>query len=200
MNKNHRLASIGMGLLGLAALAACRSSNPAAPPVDVDAPSPDPRLPVSPNIEVLEETYPSGAVATRREGYYDDEGAFVVHGALTNFWENGQKKSELNLVHGVRHGARRAWYQNGQIWSEGQYVNGKEDGTWTVWTHDGRKIQEIPFDNGAYHGVFREWHENGQLKTEFTYVQGRKQGVLRRWDESGNVTEETTYVDDVAQP
>lgn len=136
------------------------------------------------------------------EGQYvrDDNDNFVAHGLLTNYWDDGPKKSQVRYVNGVLHGPRTAWYRNGQIWSDGQHVDGREDGVWTVWFPDGRKAQEFHFDHGAWHGLYTEWHTSGKKKREIEYVWGIKQGPMTIWDEQGNVARQIDYVDDEPQP
>jgi antitoxin component YwqK of YwqJK toxin-antitoxin module len=151
-------------------------------------------------IEVQEQYYPNGNVSVGVEGYVDRDGNFVRHGVTTNFWENGQKKSQVHYVQGMRHGSRTAWYQGGQIWSDGQFVNGREDGTLTVWFPNGRKAKELNFDHGAWHGTGTEWHLNGRKKMEVEWVRGKRQGMLTIWDEEGNVFSQVEYADGVPQP
>jgi antitoxin component YwqK of YwqJK toxin-antitoxin module len=199
MNMNSWQRCVCSCVLVLVATAGCQNGGRTASPGDA-AMNPQPVLPAPGTILVQDENYDGGAVATRRTGYKDENGEFVIHGTLTNFWENGQKKSEINFVHGVRHGLRQAWYQGGQLWSEGHYVNGKEHGTWMVWFPDGRKAQEIGFDHGAFHGPYKEWYVNGFPKKEFNYIRGKKHGLMRIWDEEGVLRDETMYVDDIPQP
>ena len=151
-------------------------------------------------VEIREERYPDGTVSLRTEGRLDREGNFIEHGVATLFWENGQKKTEINYVHGIMHGPRTSWYQSGQIWSQGQYVNGKEHGTWTGWFQDGRKSQETNFDHGAWHGMKIKWHANGQKKMQVEWVKGKRQGPMTIWDEQGDVSRQVEFVDNVPQP
>ncbi len=150
--------------------------------------------------EVREQHYPDGSVSVRIEGRLDSEGNFIPHGRTTNYWNNGQKKSVVNYLHGMKHGPRTAWYENGQIWSQGNHVNGSEDGEWTVWYRDGRKERELHFKEGALHGMYTEWHSNGRMKVRVEWVMGKRQGTMTHWDENGVVVKKTDYVDGVAQP
>jgi len=151
-------------------------------------------------VEIREEYFPDGTVRVRAEGRLDDDGEFIVHGMLTNYWENGQKKSEVSYVQGFMHGPRTAWYESGQIWSLGRNVDGAAEGTWSEWYPDGRKAREMNFQHGAYQGAYTEWHDNGQKRREVEFVKGKKQGLETFWDEEGNVLGQTEYVDGVPQP
>lgn len=151
-------------------------------------------------IVKLEDKNDAGDLARTREGYYDSDKNLVLHGHLTNYWPNGQKKSEENYLHGLRQGPRQAWYQDGQLWSYGEYVDDKSNGTWTTWFPNGRKAQEITFVNGAWDGPYAEWHENGQKKVVREFVNGVLQGTVTIWDEDGNVVNEIEYKDGEPQP
>ncbi len=151
-------------------------------------------------IEVVEEKYPDGTVNNRVEGKRDANGNFIRHGLLTNYYNTGEKLSEMSFIDGVRHGPKTAWYRDGQIWNYGEFVNGKADGTWTEWLSNGVKGRETHFDNGAFHGLITEWYPNGQKKMEIMYLKGQKQGRMTIWDRDGNVVRHVDYVDDVEQP
>ena len=128
--------------------------------------------------DVRESRDEKGNLLRRIEGVVDGEDNFIPHGATTNFWASGQKKSALTFVYGATQGPTTAWYQSGQIWSSGEYVDGRENGRWTVWLPNGRKAQEMNFDRGAWQGLYTEWHSNGQKKMEVAYVAGQRQGTL----------------------
>ncbi len=150
--------------------------------------------------EVREEKDSEGNLIARTEGKTDPEGSFIPHGKTTLYWPNGQKKTELHFINGLRHGPRTSWYQSGQMWILGQFAEGKEHGTWTLWYEDGRKAQESHYEHGAWHGTFTEWYRNGQKRREVEFVHGVKQGTETLWDEEGNIVRQIEYVDGVPQP
>lgn len=151
-------------------------------------------------IEVKETRWPSGALASRIEGYTDAEGKFVRHGASAEWYESGQSKMEIHWKDGVQHGPRLTWFESGQIWGQGAYLNGLEDGTWTAWFPSGFKSMEWTMRNGAFHGIYTEWHPNGEKRRQFEYINGQKQGPVIYWDDEGNVVSQGEYVNDVLQP
>ncbi len=150
--------------------------------------------------EVLEETYPDGVIKTRMEGWRDVNGDFVKHGRLINYWENGQKKSEVHYVNGVRHGSRAAWYRDGKPWSAGQFVGGKGEGTWTEWYPNGSKGREMHFVGGGLNGPVIDWYPDGTLRKKVIYVKGMRQGRATHWDRTGTIIRVLDYVDDVPEP
>lgn len=151
-------------------------------------------------IEALEENYPDGTLKKRVEGLRDADGNFINHGLLTNYWENGRKKSQETYVNGIRHGPRTAWYRDGRMWSYGDYVDGKAHGTWTQWLPTGAKGHEMHFDHGAVQGLLTEWYPNGQRKKQVMYVHGQRQGADTMWNQHGQVLRRIDYVDDIEQP
>jgi len=151
-------------------------------------------------IEVKENRWPSGALASRIEGYVDEDGKFIKHGIAAEWYENDQPKMEIHWKDGVQHGPRLTWHENGQIWGKGAYVNGIEDGTWSAWMPSGFKSVEWTMRMGAFHGMYTEWHTNGEKRREFEYINGQKQGPVTYWDDEGNVVSKGEYVNDVLQP
>jgi len=74
-----------------------------------------------------------------------DEGKKQVK---TNFYENGQKKSEETLKDGKPDGLWTEWYENGQKKFEGTYKDGKPDGLVTWWNENGQKERERNYKDG----------------------------------------------------
>lgn len=54
---------------------------------------------------------------------------------------------EDNYLNGVKYGAVTKWYDNGQKKSEGAWKNGR-DGTWTYWEKDGTMREQLDFKGG----------------------------------------------------
>ena len=54
----------------------------------------------------------------------------------TDYYENGQIKSEWNFKDGKFDGKRTMWYANGQKEYEGNLKDDKEDGKHTEWNKD----------------------------------------------------------------
>lgn len=184
-------------LMGPLVFTACVPDYGPKIPGDTQDPAP---APANEKTEVREELDSEDKVAIRTEGKTDSEGNFIPHGKMILFWPNGQKKTELHFINGLRHGPRASWYQNGQTWILGQFVDGREHGTWTGWYQDGHKEQEYHFEHGAWHGTFTEWHRNEQKRREIEFVRGVRQGIETWWDEDGNVLRQIEYVDGVPQP
>ena len=79
------------------------------------------------------------------------------------WYENGQKKSEVTFKDGKINGLVTYWYENGEKKSEGTYKNGKKDGLFTWWYGNGKKEYEGTYKNGKKFSV-KEWNEDGSIK------------------------------------
>jgi hypothetical protein len=71
------------------------------------------------------------------------------NGLFTDFYANSQiKKTKGNLKDGKEDGKWTNWYENGQIKSEINYKDGKLDGKWIEWDESGRKQSEVNYKDG----------------------------------------------------
>ena len=69
-------------------------------------------------------------------------------GVGVGWYENGQKKYEINFKNGKEKGKWIWWYENGHKKYEENYKNGKEDGKWIWWYENGQKKYEGNYKNG----------------------------------------------------
>ena len=90
-----------------------------------------------------------------------------------NYWENGQKLSEVQYFNEKRDGSCKYWYKTGQLMSSGLYKNGK------------------------MYGPFISYYENGQIQSQGNYnynesdIYSRKDGVLKYYYEDGKIESES---------
>ena len=137
-------------------------------------------------------------------------------GKAESFYENGQKKGEVNFKDGKEDGLFRWWGENGQKEAEGTYKEGKEDGSATYWGENGQKEAEGTYKEGKEDGLWTFWYENGQKKWEWNYKDGKLwtaigwkpngekcpesnikdwNGVWVLYDDDGTVSHRRTYKD-----
>ena len=90
---------------------------------------------------------------------------------------------------GKKDGLDTDWYENGQKKSEITYNDGKVDGLWTEWYENGNKKVEGNWKDGNPNGLFTRWYENGNKEREGTYKDGIKISY-KYWDEDGNIIAE----------
>ena len=91
----------------------------------------------------------------------------------SDYYSNGQIKTEATYKDGKLDGKSHMWHENGQKWEEGNYKDDKEDGKWTGWYANGQKLYEGNFKDGEYDGIWTEWDENGHIKAKATFLNGR---------------------------
>ena len=127
------------------------------------------------------------------EGPSDEEG--YRHGLWIVKHPNGNPKSQVTYVHGVREGAFGTWYETGQKASEGAHQSGKLHGSVLSWYENGQKCQEAHYVEGELRGPHTAWHENGQTKSEATYHrEDVLHGDCNQWHEDGQKWIEAGYV------
>ncbi len=82
--------------------------------------------------------------------------------------------------------AKTEWYKNGQKRSEINYKDGKLHGLKTRWYDNGQKKSELNYEDGKPHGIYTEWYENGKKKSE-VYYQNGKCCIVINWGEKGQI-------------
>jgi antitoxin component YwqK of YwqJK toxin-antitoxin module len=117
-----------------------------------------------------------------------------MNGTKTSYYPNGQKKSDVTLVHGQAHGLVSGWYETGQVKSQVNHVNGQLQGLNNAWYENGQKSFEGNFDKGRPDGLQTKWYENGQRESELNYANGKQNGPAIFWFENGQVKSEGNFV------
>ena len=113
-------------------------------------------------------------------------------GKAESFYENGQKKGEVNFKDGKEDGLFRWWGENGQKEAEGTYKEGKEDGLWTFWYENGQKKWEWNYKDGKLWTAIG-WKPNGEKCPESNIKDWN--GVWVLYDDDGTVSHRRTYKD-----
>ena len=108
-----------------------------------------------------------------------------VHGALVEYYGNGQKRSEMMLDHGQRSGPYIIWYDTGQKRAEVLLHNGVESGPHTEWYTNGHLRAMTHFRYGIEDGAHMEWHDNSQRAVSALFLSGRLIRV-QAWDDHGH--------------
>lgn len=67
-------------------------------------------------------------------------------GLNTHFYENGNKKQQVQYVNGKKHGDFKKWYESGTLMEYGWYDNGTKLGKWTYYDEDGSINKIINYD------------------------------------------------------
>ena len=93
--------------------------------------------------------YDNGNIKQKKEFKNDFE-----EGLDQKFYENGQLKSQINLMpvrysyphRSSRHGLFESFYENGQIYQTGHYKNNFHDGKWITYEKNGKVKSEDIYD------------------------------------------------------
>lgn len=95
----------------------------------------------------------------------------------------------------MKHGKESEWYENGQLKSEAVWDNGSPVGSFTTFYEDGKKSSETIFKDGKKDGEAIEYFSNGNTKSSTVYKAGRREGVAKEWYENGKIKKEDNFVD-----
>ena len=111
-----------------------------------------------------------------------------------NYWENGQKLSEVQYFNKKRDGSCKYWYKTGQLMSSGLYKNGKMYGPFISYYENGQIKSQ---GNYNYHssdiysrkdGIWKYYYENGKIESESIIKNGVEE--LKFYDKEGNLLPE----------
>ena len=111
-------------------------------------------------------------------------------GICYNWYDNGQKKSEVNFKDGHRDGAHSEWYDNGKKKYEGNFKDGKRDGLNLSWHENGQKTGEAKYSSGIPISNSIMWYSNGIKKSILPIKNGLPSGRALRWYSNGQMSGE----------
>ena len=114
------------------------------------------------------------------------------------YYDNGNKKSEIHYKNGKLDGVQTYWYEDGNKELERHYKDGEMDGVATEWCEDGTKIEEH-YKDGKLDGVSTWWYEDGTKNSEAQYKDGKKEGLATTWHVNGTKKSEQ-YIKDENDP
>ena len=111
-----------------------------------------------------------------------------------NYWENGQKLSEVQYFNEKRDGSCKYWYKNGQLMSSGLYKNGKMYGPFISYYENGQIQSQgnYNYDGSDIYsrkdGIWKYYYENGKIESESIIKNGVEE--LKFYDKEGNLLPE----------
>ena len=111
-----------------------------------------------------------------------------------NYWENGQKLSELQYFNEKRDGSCKYWYKTGQLMSSGLYKNGKMYGPFISYYENGQIQSQGNYnynESDVYSrkdGIWKYYYENGKIESESIIKNGVEE--LKFYDKEGNLLPE----------
>ena len=111
-----------------------------------------------------------------------------------NYWENGQKLSEVQYFNEKRDGSCKYWYKTGQLMSSGLYKNGKMYGPFISYYKNGQiqsqgnYIYDASDIYSRKDGIWKYYYENGKIESESIIKNGVEE--LKFYDKEGNLLPE----------
>lgn len=169
-------------------------------------------------LRVDEKKGDDGQVMSRETYYLDSSGRKLREGTMTEWYENGQKRLEIEYSNGRAHGSHIMWHPNGQVEMQGNWSDGRENGVWTWWDLTGQKSSECTYKNGKILGkrsywdqgrLVREdifdtggerieittWYKDGTKRFHGTFRNGKKHGRWTYWNPEGTIQAEGEWQD-----
>jgi len=121
-------------------------------------------------------------------------------GWAKRIWDNGQIKALGQINDGKEEGLWTEWYESGNKLTEVNYKDGKMEGVGTLWYENGKKQTESNYKNGKHNGLWKHWFENGQKKGEGNFKDGKPNGLATLWYENGQKQRETNFKNGESMP
>ena len=161
-----------------------------------------------PELEIIRERYPNGAVKIERSVAQDATGNYVNEGVFRMWDSKGALSVEGNYHHGARDGVWNRWLRPadaemlsklpynsfpGPFISQATFVNDKLDGHWTIYDARQRKISQFEYADGQRDGRMTWWFPNGRRMREAQYSEGDLDGQLIEWSIDGKVVTKETF-------
>ena len=103
--------------------------------------------------EPMAETKPVEELEVREGLVYIKGSDALYTGTNSVFYENGQKRAELNFKEGKADGLNVEWYENGQKKKESNKKDGRRHGLNVEWYENGKKSQEGNWKDDKQNGV-----------------------------------------------
>ncbi|MFT6881701.1 MAG: antitoxin component YwqK of YwqJK toxin-antitoxin module [Marinoscillum sp.] len=108
-------------------------------------------------------------------------------GHVVEYYENGELKSDVSFLNGLRQSVSKGYHPNGVLAYERLYKVGEKHGNHVGFYESGAKQFEYHFDHGVNIGTHTEWYESGQVSTLFNYENGQPFGLQQTYRSDGKL-------------
>lgn len=115
--------------------------------------------------------------------YFDGQ----AHGTVRNWYETGEKQSEMTMRRGRRHGLATSFLRDGTVVHVSLWEDGTANGPQCDWYGSGGIKALKNYKRNAAHGVKKSWHQDGKPESEGHYSDGQLDGELREWSPKGKL-------------
>jgi antitoxin component YwqK of YwqJK toxin-antitoxin module len=128
---------------------------------------------------------------TVEEGSYTNS---MKTGIWIEYYQNGNKKSELTYVNNRPNGPAKMYFENGNLSEEGTWVGTRWTGPYKLYYEDGTPRQQFVYNNlGQRDGAQVYYHPNGKVAIEVNMKAGKEEGVKKEYNTNGELTTETYF-------
>lgn len=129
-----------------------------------------------------------------REVYQARVGADTVrHGGFRRFYKSGKVEAVGRFTDGLPDSVYTEFYENGQRRLDVNWIGGKKEGPFRAWNADGKPLQEGAYRANQQVGPFRTFYPNGKPKMDAELVDGFPEGLVKAYDSTGTLQSEITY-------
>jgi hypothetical protein len=101
-----------------------------------------------------------------------DSHSKVKSGVVFDWYENGQKKSQVTYSLGMKNGLSLKWYSDGQLKEESSFVNDKLHGLYSMWKQRGKRKMVGSYSKGKQDGEWIFYDEMGEAMPSIYYRDG----------------------------
>jgi antitoxin component YwqK of YwqJK toxin-antitoxin module len=151
-------------------------------------------LPIGTKIGTWLCSYENGNIAS--SSCHNEMGQ--LDGLFTEWYKNGNIKSETEFQNGRHYGVTKKFYDNGKLSSISYQINDTKYGEWKTWYKSGNLRSKITYDSLKHTSLEEMWYENGNLKYKKCYVTGGGSHYLNgkqlSYYENGTIESKTFYV------
>lgn len=117
----------------------------------------------------------------------------VRHGPSRLLYRSGKVEALGFYTNGKPDSTLTEFYESGQKRLEVQWHKGLKEGAFTAWDTHGVPLQQGTFLHNEQTGPFRTFYPDGQVKTAANFVNGFPEGVVQAFDPAGKLVSEVTY-------
>ena len=115
-------------------------------------------------------------------------------GVWTEFYRNGNRRSEISYQDNHKYGLMKSFYENGNLAEEGYWDGQHWVGSYKFYFSSGKIAYDWNYgDEGNRVGEQSYYYENGQLMRLGTWVDGYADGLVAEYYDSGNLRCESQW-------
>lgn len=112
------------------------------------------------------------------------------------YYENGNIKSDISIVDGVRDGEVLNYFEDGSLAVKGYFSKDKRDKKWYFYDENTKKLSAIEnYRDGNLEGDQFYYYPDGNLKLKGKYKDNIRIGFWQMYDENGKLDVQNIFLD-----